>query len=145
MQIVLIILGVLYVLSPWDLHPTPIEDLLILGLLWWFLLSRRKRRGYHEGRPDGHNTFEEESRRRYSRGAEGEGETGFKEERLRKSPYEVLGIESGASVEEIKKAYRQLANQYHPDKVGHLGKEFQDMAEVRFKEIQEAYDELTSK
>ncbi|MBW1817978.1 MAG: DnaJ domain-containing protein [Deltaproteobacteria bacterium] len=44
---------------------------------------------------------------------------------------------------EIRKAYRELANRYHPDKVNHLGEEFRDLAEERFKEVQTAYQELT--
>ena len=43
----------------------------------------------------------------------------------------------------FKKVYRQLANKYHPDKVQHLGEEFKELAENRFKEIQTAYRELT--
>jgi DnaJ-class molecular chaperone len=35
-----------------------------------------------------------------------------------------------------------LAGQYHPDKVSHLGEEFRQLAEKRFKEIQVAYQEL---
>jgi DnaJ like chaperone protein len=57
----------------------------------------------------------------------------------------VLGIERSASVEEIKHAYRELASKYHPDKLEHLGEEFKVLAEKRFKEIQQAYQELTGK
>ena len=53
--------------------------------------------------------------------------------------YEVLGIERTADGEEIKKAYRRLAMQYHPDKVGHLGDEFKGVAEEKMKEINVAY------
>ena len=59
-----------------------------------------------------------------------------------KSPYDILGITSGASQEEITVAYRQMAKQYHPDRVAHLGPEFQELAEVRMKEINQAYQEL---
>jgi len=55
----------------------------------------------------------------------------------------VLGVPRDATQEEIKKAYRQLANKYHPDKVEHLGDEFKKLAETRFKEIEAAYRELT--
>ena len=59
-----------------------------------------------------------------------------------RTPYDILGIKTNADQKQIQQAYRKLANQYHPDKVSHLGEEFQKLAEKRFKEIQEAYDTL---
>ncbi|MBP5317328.1 MAG: DnaJ domain-containing protein, partial [Bacteroidales bacterium] len=53
--------------------------------------------------------------------------------------YEVLGVEKNASEEEIKKAYRKKAIQYHPDK-NPGDKE----AEEKFKEAAEAYDVLSN-
>ncbi len=53
--------------------------------------------------------------------------------------YAVLGLEPGADFVEIKKAYRKLSMQYHPDKVGHLGEEFKNIAEEKMKEINVAY------
>lgn len=52
--------------------------------------------------------------------------------------YEVLGLSRGANETEIKKAYRRLAKQFHPDQ----NKQSKD-AEARFKEVQEAYDVLS--
>lgn len=54
--------------------------------------------------------------------------------------YATLGLDPGASKEEIKKAYRKLSMQYHPDKVAHLGDEFRGIAEDKMKEINTAYD-----
>ncbi|RMH13062.1 MAG: hypothetical protein D6695_05095 [Planctomycetota bacterium] len=51
--------------------------------------------------------------------------------------YEVLGVSRGASAEEIKRAYRKLARQYHPD----VNKS--EDATKRFAEVQEAYDVLS--
>jgi DnaJ-domain-containing protein 1 len=61
------------------------------------------------------------------------------------TPYEVLGLRPGASAEEVRKAFHRLAVQYHPDKVFHLGEEFQAMAHVKFQELKRAYDALSEK
>ena len=59
-----------------------------------------------------------------------------------KDPYKVLGLDSSATDEEIKKAYRRLAMKYHPDKVEGLGEEVKKNAEAQFREINEAYETL---
>jgi DnaJ-class molecular chaperone len=52
----------------------------------------------------------------------------------------LFDLKGNVSEDEIKKKYRELMSQYHPDKVQHLGREFQQMAEEKTKEIQKAYD-----
>lgn len=54
-----------------------------------------------------------------------------------RDPYEVLGLQRGASDEEVKKAYRKLSRVYHPD--ANVNNPDKDKAEERFKEIQQAY------
>src|SRR3954449_6332135 len=55
-----------------------------------------------------------------------------------RDPYKTLGVDKKSSDEDIKKAYRKLARQYHPDR--NPGDE---SAEERFKEVQEAYSILS--
>jgi DnaJ like chaperone protein len=59
--------------------------------------------------------------------------------------YAVLGLQSGADFTAIKKSYRKLSMQYHPDKVAHLGDEFKGVAEEKMKEINAAYDYFKKK
>jgi DnaJ-class molecular chaperone len=54
--------------------------------------------------------------------------------------YEILGVKKSASLDEIKKVYRELALRYHPDRVPHEQKK---EAEEKFKEISEAYAVLS--
>lgn len=56
--------------------------------------------------------------------------------------YHVLGIEATAADDEVKKAYRQMAIRYHPDKVIHMGEEYQKGAKEKFQKVQEAYENI---
>ena len=136
-KIILIVLALLYALNPYDILPDLIvgwgwlDDIVILGLLWRYLNAQKKKREafqkYHQSK---HN--DKESRTN----------TGSEDFAGAWDPYVILGIDRSASPEDIKHAYRQLAGQYHPDKVMHLGEEFKALAEKRFKDIQQAYEEL---
>jgi DnaJ like chaperone protein len=59
-----------------------------------------------------------------------------------KDPYAVLGLEPGASEREIKRAYRKLISQHHPDKLGDVPEELKRRAEERAREINAAYERL---
>jgi DnaJ-domain-containing protein 1 len=59
-----------------------------------------------------------------------------------RSPHEVLGVAPDATFDEIKAAYQKQMSLYHPDKVAGLGRELQEVAESRSKEITAAYATL---
>ncbi len=129
---ILIFLAILYIIFPRDLLPDWligfgwIDDLLVVYLLWRFFFRGVAATG--TGRTSGH---------RQNTGPQNQENTVHA-----KTPYEVLNVSPGASPAEIRRAYRTLANKYHPDKVAHLGADFQALAEEKFKEIQAAYDVL---
>lgn len=58
------------------------------------------------------------------------------------SSYKILEVERSSSDEEVKKAFRKMAIKYHPDKVHHLGPEYQNDAQEKFKKINEAYERI---
>lgn len=54
---------------------------------------------------------------------------------------EVLNVSPNASIDEIRRAYKTLMGQYHPDKVASLGDELKRLAEQKSREITQAYRE----
>ena len=88
----------------------------------------------------------EENRRREEEWAQKERRQrqGTRSNKQAPDPYEVLQVTRGASREEIRAAYFNMIKRYHPDRVSHLSKEFQDIAETKAKEINEAYGTLMS-
>lgn len=130
------VIVLLYFISPYDIIPDFVfgpgwlDDLAVLGLVFWWV-SRLKRAAVGSA-----NT---------SSGSSGPGPVPPGDRKEEENPYTVLGVEPGASGEEIKTAFKKLAAQYHPDKVQHLGEDFQKLAHEKFVAIQKAYSELTKK
>jgi DnaJ like chaperone protein len=58
------------------------------------------------------------------------------------SAYKILEIEATATNDEVKKAFREMAKKYHPDKVGHLGEDVKKTAEAKFTNLNAAYEAI---
>jgi uncharacterized membrane protein YkvA (DUF1232 family) len=154
LKIISTILAILYVIWPFDLIPNYligigwIDDILVLVMVWYYFFSNRSKSS------DAFQEFKQQydyyQDRRY--GQQQQGRTGNNQQKQqprtdseKKDPYTVLGVGRNATVDEIKRAYRRLVSIYHPDKVTHMGEEFQKLAEIKFKEIQEAYHQLKTR
>ncbi|MGM0454359.1 MAG: DnaJ domain-containing protein [Thermodesulfobacteriota bacterium] len=155
--IIAIVLVMLYIFMPYDLLPDifPVagwlDDTALLALLFYYLRYKklpnfigRVMQNLFGTRPSQNRHYQQQGQ---SAGSQQQGSyrDSGRQQTGALDPYAVLGLKPGASKEEIHAAYRKLAHQYHPDKVSHLGEEFQDMARQKFVEIQEAYEKLTGK
>ncbi|HEX6833521.1 MAG TPA: co-chaperone DjlA [Rudaea sp.] len=89
-------------------------------------------RGYAYGARGGGGPYE------YARGYESAREPAGKD------PYAVLGLARDANEREIKRAYRKLMSQHHPDKLGDVPEELKRRAEERAREINAAYERIRS-
>ena len=129
-----------YIASPYDLVPDMIpvfgqtDDIFLLFLLI-FLLFRLKDQGKTFKGSKKYGKFKPNKSRPWAVSA-GRG---------RPNPYDVLNLPPDATPDEIRRAYREISQKYHPDKVSHLGAEFRDIAEKKFNDIQMAYEVLRKK
>ena len=134
----LIIIAVVYLVFPRDLIPDflgrglgLIDDLLLMALLAYFY---RKRLREYAGDATQDNAGQDQQRHSsHARTEKSESSS---------DPYEILGIGTSASGEEIQSAYRARMHEYHPDKAAHLGADLQKVAHRKAVEIQQAYEQL---
>ena len=164
--IVLITLGILYVVTPYNLLPSFIpvigwiDDIAVTALMIYYMKFGRLpdfinrflgRMAGPSSRQTGAGTGGG-AKGSYGSGGYGGGSYGGDRQHNGprtggsggpKSPREVLGVSPNASMKEIHSAYRKLVQQYHPDKVSHLGEEIQETARRKFLEIQSAYEALS--
>jgi len=129
-----LLLGLIYLVSPIDAVPDTllglgwVDDIALLLLGYWIFKSFT---------PRGHS-----QREKYSSSRPWQEET---KPSNGDDPYEILGISEGATQAEIRSAYRKQAQRYHPDRVSHLGEEFQQLAKEKFQDIQKAYEVLSNR
>jgi len=156
-KILLGIIVLVYFISPIDIIPDIfipylgwIDDTFLIGLFLYYLkfgrlpdfLSKKKksasknwnrtRTENQQNRADDFNRFKKAK----------DTQNTEKSRSADKKPEDILGVKKGASKEEIRAAYRKAVKDYHPDRVAHLGKEFQELANEKFLEIKAAYDTL---
>lgn len=135
----LIAIGVLYLIFPRDLLPDYfgrglglLDDATVAALLVAFY--RRQLRAHAERQASGQGAgSSQRSSSAPPRAAPAE--PAF-------DPRAVLGVAASASDAEIRAAYRERMQEYHPDKVEHLGEELRELAHRKALEIQRAYEAL---
>ncbi len=160
-KFIVVLLSILYILSPVDLLPElmgphgMIDDVVLLAFVVYMLATGRSplslfklfkqppKQGWSQQEFEGARS---EWKTRQAGGAAGDGaderESVSGETDTLKDPYSILEIERNASLDEIKKAYKEKVTLYHPDKVSHLGEEFREIAHRKFVDILWAYNEL---
>jgi hypothetical protein len=139
-RILPIVASLLYVISPVDAMPDILpgvgwlDDLLVIGFMLWYMARQTPGRSPWDvlrermmgGRRAPNDLRPEDLNVDFSR----------------MDPYALLDVAPNASADEIKAAYKRAVARYHPDKVAHLGKEFQELAHKKLLAIQHAYQTL---
>ncbi len=133
------LLEILILLALADGEIQPAEDLLlaraaeIFNLKFEYQFMRQRIRFYRE-----------QSHRGERGHAKRESYSTTERTRAADDPYQVLGLHPGAPLSEVKKKYRKLALEHHPDRLAARGlpKEFSEVAARRFRAIQGAYEKI---
>ncbi|HIF93914.1 MAG TPA: DUF1232 domain-containing protein [Myxococcales bacterium] len=141
----LILAAVLYFVLPWDLIPDllglagRVDDLLIFAWLGWRYRAEIRNvfaTGAAHASAGTTSNSNSGSAREESSGPPSPSSSDIFD------PYEILGIPSSSSPDQIRTAYRARMMEYHPDKVAHLGVELQKLAHEKSQSIERAYRRL---
>ncbi len=111
----ILIFLIIYIISPWDLHPHFIDDLIASGVLWYLWLKKKKQWG-------------QRSNHYANSQSQGNGRTRPDSNLGLEDAYRLVGLTPNASWEEVQKAYKEKVAKSHPDKVAHLSEELQQKA-----------------
>ncbi|MFQ5964101.1 MAG: DnaJ family molecular chaperone [Candidatus Scalinduaceae bacterium] len=127
----LLIFLIVYIISPWDLHPHFIDDLIASGLLfrlWYQYKKQKKQRDYYYSQSQSQGTKEKKP----------DADLDLEE------AYRLLGVSPNASWKEIQRAYKEKIAKSHPDKVSHLSEELQKKAKELTLKLNKAIDIIRS-
>jgi uncharacterized membrane protein YkvA (DUF1232 family) len=136
----LLLAALIYLVFPYDLFPDflgfpgRLDDLLVMAWLAW--VYRNHARQFIT------NATDSESSSQSANAGSGQAVPPGSKPTAAFNPYEVLGIPRSASRKAIQAAYRSRMQQYHPDKVAHLGEDLQKLATEKSQQIQRAYKQL---
>jgi len=156
LKIILVIFGLAYLLSPVDIIPDLllpyvgwIDDSIVIATLYYLIRYGKlpgflfKKQGPFVGSSRANAADFSSNKKTKTNNTTDQKRNSFNTKT--KDPYEILGISPTASKSQIQAAYKEAIKKYHPDKLSHLGKEFSDLANRKFLEIQKAYDILMKK
>jgi DnaJ like chaperone protein len=122
----------LYFILPFDLLPDMmgpvgrIDDLALMAYLYY----RYRRRAGTEGKAQSATDEAFQESEEFVRDARGE------------DPFLVLEVDSDATIEQVRDAYRKRMAEYHPDKVSHLGQDLRELAHQKTLVIQNAFEKV---
>ena len=140
-----LIVLILYIISPRDLlTPSLIDDLVALAALVYLTYKNRKK-SQSTYRYEENQYSQTDSNKRQSGEQRKQNTRHGYENMTLHDAYKILGIDSTASLEEIKKAYKDKIIKNHPDKVSHLSVELQEKARQLTVEINRAYELIKEK
>ncbi len=167
LKIILILFGLAYLISPVDIIPDLllpfvgwIDDGVVIATIYYlirfgrlpnFFFKRRNPFQQGRGQPFRPNvkqnsaSFTSKQNSNRQRTNQKQQTAKNRTSKTTPTPYDILGISPDATQKEIHNAYKQAIKKYHPDKLSHLGKEFSNLANEKFLEIQRAYDSLKIK
>ena len=141
-----ILIIIIYILLPIDLIPELIgpagilDDLLIaLGLFYYLRsLSKKKLQAGSAGKADRrYDPGQSDRQSRYSNK-----EAPPKDDKTIRDPYEIIGVPRDCPFADIQKKYKEQLLNYHPDRTQHLGRELQELAEKKTKDLNEAFQRI---
>ncbi len=122
-----LILLIIYIISPFDIHPLFLDDLIAAGVLFYLLYKNAKQKKQRE-------SYYSQNQSQENKKTESEGHFSLG------GAYRLLGVNPDASMEEVKKAYKEKVTKSHPDKVNHLSEELQEKAKELTLKLNKAID-----